>query len=119
MPEPTTLADAARDYLIAKAEEGVVTTQWLEGDELRLERAIDHLGGDRELSTIRVADMKGFAATLRRRGLAGGTIRQHLNTVGALYRWAGEPAKEGAKPDKPVARQPARLIVTEFALAGE
>lgn len=108
MPEPAAFAEAARDYLIAKAEEGSVTTQWLEGDELRLKRAIAHLGGDRELSTVRVADMKGFAAALRRRGLSGGTIRQHLNTVGALYRWAGEAGHvdEGRNPVAAWRRKP-------------
>src|SRR2546425_1136902 len=100
MPEPTTFAEAERDYLIAKAEEGAVTRQWLEGDELWLKRAIAYLGGDWELSTIRVADMKGFAAALRRREQAGGTIRQDSNTVGALYRWAGEAChvEEGRNP---------------------
>jgi integrase len=108
MPEPMTFAEAALDYLMAKAEEGSVTAQWLEGDELRLKRALAHLGADRELSTIRVADMKGLAAALRRRGLSGGTIRRHLNTVGALYRWAGEAGHvdEGRNPVAAWRRKP-------------
>lgn len=90
LPAPTTLAEAARDYLIVRAEEGVATEQWLEGEELRLTRATELLGGERELSTITVADCKSYAAALRRRGLSGGTIRHHLNSVGALYRLMGE-----------------------------
>lgn len=90
LPAPTTLAEAARDYLIVRAEEGVATEQWLEGEELRLTRATEQLGGARELSTITVADGKSYAAALRRRGLSGGTIRHHLNSLGALYRLMGE-----------------------------
>ena len=83
VPEPMTLAEAARDFLIAKAEEAAVTTAWLEGEELRLQRAVEHLGGDCDLATIRVADLKRYAAALRRRRLSGGTLRQHLNKISA------------------------------------
>src|SRR5882757_676901 len=40
MAEPTSLAVCARDYLIAKAGDSI-TEQWLEGEELRLQRALD------------------------------------------------------------------------------
>src|SRR2546425_4467493 len=100
VPEPTTFAEAASAFLVAKAEDASTTTQWLEGEELRLPRAIAYLGGDRQLSGVGVADMKSYGAALRRQGLSGGTIRHHLNTVGALYRWAGETelVEEGKNP---------------------
>src|SRR5947208_6382762 len=125
VPEPMTLAEAARDFLIAKAEEAAVTTAWLEGEELRLQRAVEHLGGDCDLATIRVADLKRYAAALRRRRLSGGTIRQHLNTISAVYRWAGEEERveEGKNPvaawrKKPTAKkQEARwLEISDAAL---
>src|SRR5437870_12306280 len=68
LPEPTTLAQAAADYLVTRAEEGTLTTPWLEGEELRLKRAVAHLGGDRELSSVTVADCKSYAAALRQIG---------------------------------------------------
>lgn len=125
VPEPITLASAARDFLIAKAEEAAVTTAWLEGEELRLQRAVEHLGGDRDLATIRVADLKRYAGALRRRGLTGGTIRQHLNTISAVYRWAGEEERveEGRNPvaawrKKPTAqrREATWLEISDAAL---
>ncbi len=89
-PEPTSLAQAAADYLVARAEEGAVSRAWLAGEELRLRRAVEHLGGERELSSVTVADCKGYAGALRRQGLSGGTVRHHLNSVGCLYRLMGE-----------------------------
>jgi integrase len=35
-------------------------------------------------------------SALKRRGLSGGTIRHHLNTLGALYRFAGEQQRVAA-----------------------
>src|SRR3989442_4015628 len=100
VPEPTTFAEAASAFLVAKAEEASTTTQWLEGEELRLHRAIAYLGGDRQLSGVGAADMKRHGAALRRQGLRGRTIPHHPHTVGALYRWSGanEVAAEGTKP---------------------
>jgi integrase len=99
--ERVTLADCARDYLVAKAGEinpktgEPVTEQWMEGEELRLRRAITHFGQDRALDAIDVGSAREFDAGLRVQGplwpaLSGGTRRQHLNTLGALYRYAGE-----------------------------
>src|SRR5207245_2668361 len=76
LPEPTTLAQAAADYLVTRAEEG--------------RRGVGHLGGDREVSSVTVADCKSYAAALRRRGLSGGSVRHHLNSLGCLYRLMGE-----------------------------
>ncbi len=95
------LADCARDYLLAKAGEinpksgEPVTEQWMEGEELRLRRAIAHFGQDRPLEAIAVGSAREFDAALRVQGphwpaLSGGTRRQHLNTLGALYRYAAE-----------------------------
>ena len=86
------LADCARDYLLAKAGEinpktgEPVTEQWMEGEELRLRRAIAHFGQDRPLEAIVVGAAREFDAALRVQGrhwpaLSGGTRRQHLNTL--------------------------------------
>ena len=96
LPQPTTLAACARDYLVAKAGEvnaktgEPITEQWMDGEELRLTRALEYFGQERELTTVDVDAARGFDAWLRERGLSGGTRRHHLNTLGALYRYAGE-----------------------------
>lgn len=96
VPARTSLGDCARDYLVAKAGEvngrtgEPITEQWMEGEELRLDRALQHFGKDRELGAIDVDAARGFDAWLRGQSLSGGTRRHHLNTLGALYRYAGE-----------------------------
>lgn len=92
MPPITNLKSWVSEHLAAKAESGKVTEQWMEGEELRLGRALDHFG-DRDLSSITVADVRKWAEALRTKGLSGGTIRQHLNSLSNLYRRAQSESK--------------------------
>jgi integrase len=91
-----TLDACARDYLVAKAAEvnaktgEPITEQWMEGKELRLNRALEHFGKDRDLGMIDVDAARAYDAWLKELGLAGGMRRHHLNTLSALYRYAGE-----------------------------
>lgn len=128
LPPVTTLATWVSEHLVAKAKSGRVTEQWMEGEELRLSRAIVHFGKARDLSSITVADMRRWAEELTNRGLSGGTVRQHLNTVSNLYRRAQAEQKvvPGYNPvaammDKPTWRSsPAHwLEVHEAALVLE
>ncbi len=89
LPPITRLADWVRDHLIAKAKAGRVTDQWMDGEELRLGRAIEHFTAECDLSSIAVADVRKWAEKLRTElKLSGGTIRQHLNSLSNLYRRA-------------------------------
>ncbi len=88
-----TLGAFARDHLVAKATEvneksgEPVTTQWLDGEELRLDRALDHFG-DVDLASITAEQVQRFDQRLAGQGLSGGTRRHHLNTLSNLYRRA-------------------------------
>lgn len=128
LPPVTTWAAWVREHLIAKAKAGQVTEQWMEGEELRLTRAVEHFGADRDLSAVTVADARRWAEALTTQGLSGGTIRQHLNSVSNLYRRAQAEQKvaPGYNPvaamiDKPTWRAaPAHwLEVPEAALVLE
>lgn len=112
LPPVTTLVTWVREHLIAKAKAGKVTDQWMEGEELRLGRAVDHFGADRDLSSVTVADARRWAEALTTRGLSGGTVRQHLNSLSNLYRRAQTEGKvaPGYNPvaammDKPTAKK--------------
>jgi integrase len=89
-----TLAQFARQHLIAKAEEGAVTDSWLEATEAFLERAIEFWGAHRDLRSISVKDVRLWIADLKReptgtgRTMGGGTVRHYLNAVSNLYRRA-------------------------------
>lgn len=89
-----TMHDYARLHLIAKAKAGKVTDGWLEAAEVYLTRAVEHFGAERNLATITVEDVRGWAehlATLPSRlggTTSGGTIRHHLNALSNLYRRA-------------------------------
>ncbi len=113
----TSLKKWISEHLIVKAKSGKVTDQWMEGEELRLGRALTHLG-DRDLSTVTVADVRRWTETLIAKGLSGGTVRQHLNSLSNLYRRAQSEGKValGYNPvagmmDKPSAHKvPARWL---------
>ena len=53
---PATLADFARDHLMAKAKSGKVTEAWLALAEHHLQCAVDYFGAGRDLASITVAD---------------------------------------------------------------
>ena len=92
--QQVTLADFARQHLIAKAESQKFTEQWLAATEKCLDRAIEFFGADRELSSITVADVRRFSAHLlsaangRGGTMSSGSVRHHLNCLSNLYRRA-------------------------------
>lgn len=88
LPPVTTLAAYVREHLIAKARAGAVTADWLEGTELRLTRAVEFFGADRDLSTITVADVRRWNEALTAQGLSGSTRRQHVYALSHVYRRA-------------------------------
>ncbi len=52
------LADFARQHLVAKAESQKFTEEWLAATEKCLQRAVQFFGGERELGSITVADVR-------------------------------------------------------------
>jgi integrase len=84
----TSLQPFVREHLIAKKKSGRFTDRWLEFVEKLLARAIARFGAERELSSIGVADVRAWSEALQGTGLAGGTVRHHLNAVSNLYRRA-------------------------------
>lgn len=83
-----TLANFAREHLIAKAKAGKTGEQWLAAAETHLARAIAYLGGGRDLNSVTVADIRGFSTHVMSTGLSGGTARHHLNSLSNLFRRA-------------------------------
>jgi integrase len=53
-----------------------------------LGRAVEFLGGHRPLGSIRPADVEQYLNAVRSRGLAGRTVRLHLDKLNQLYRRA-------------------------------
>jgi integrase len=109
---PATLADFARLHLIAKAKSGKVTDAWLQLAEHHLQCAVEYFGAGRDLASITVADVRGWAETLQEQGLAGGTVRHYLNVLSGLYtRARAEQAVPSGynpvadMPDKPTPRR--------------
>lgn len=102
-----TLADFCRQHLIAKKEAGEVTDDWLAATQGFLQRAVDFLGADRDLDSIRPSDVREFVVHLRgvpvsrggdmtdrtrkpTRTMSTSTLRAHLFALGNLYRRAQE-----------------------------
>ncbi len=102
-----TLAEYARDYLIAKRKTGNVTTGWLAACQKFLERAVAFLGADRPLDEVRVSDVRAWSAHLLThvelprtgpnapknkapKSLSPDSVRRHLFTLSNLYRFAQE-----------------------------
>lgn len=113
-----TLSEYAAYHLAEKAKEGAVTDAWMDQAQRHLQHALDYFGADRDLASIRVADVQAYAGWLakqkdrRKRLLSGGTRRQYLNSLSNLFkRAAGEGyVKPGANPvaalmHKPSARR--------------
>jgi integrase len=112
LPPPTALQTFASAHLVAKAKSGKVTDDYLTECEAQLERAVEHFGAGRDLSTITTADVRGWAETLQGSGLAGGTVRHHLNKLSNLYKRARAEGMVpsgydpvGDLPEKPTARR--------------
>ena len=92
-----TLAEFARDYLIAKKQTGNVTVDWLKACQKFLERAVAFLGADRPLDAIRVSDVRAWSSHLlhnadsvRGKPFSADSVRRHLFTLSNLYRLAQE-----------------------------
>src|SRR5574341_766797 len=54
LPPLTTLESWASDHLVAKAKAGKVTDQWMDGEELRLNRAVAHFGKARQIAVMTI-----------------------------------------------------------------
>ncbi len=106
------LAEFAREHLVAKATSGKVTELWLQLSELHLERAVEYFGAARDLASITTTDVRTWAEGLLASGLSGGTVRHHLNALSNLYKRARAErvVPSGYDPvgdllEKPVARR--------------
>ncbi len=94
LPRETTLAEFAREHLIAKAKAGTTTHGWVAESEHYLGRALSFFGEHRPLDTLTVADVREWSEHLHtqsnRRGgtMSGGTVRHHLNCLSNLFRRA-------------------------------
>ena len=74
------------------------THRWLAAytgtqSRLYLARAVQYFGADRDLASITVSDVRGWATHLqgqpcRGHRMSGGTVRHHLNALSNLYRRA-------------------------------
>lgn len=89
-----TLADFAESHLVAKAESQKFTEHWLEVSEKCLDRAVEFLGGDRDLGSITVVDVRRWANHLlatpngRRGKMSASSVRHHLSCLSNLYKRA-------------------------------
>jgi hypothetical protein len=100
----TTLAQAAQLHLIAKAESGRYTSEWLGRLEAYLRRVLGILGDDRDPSSVTVEHVRDLVASLRRlpsgrrlpdgrvATMGDGNVRHHLNALSGVFRRA---ASEG------------------------
>jgi len=90
-----TLRAAAAAHLVAKERSGRFTDRHLANVERQLERAcayFEDLARRRRdsatLLSVGTGDVEAWIEELRGRGLAGGTLRHHLNSLSNLYRRA-------------------------------
>ena len=68
---------------------GEVTDQWLHDTELRLLKAVEYFGADRDLVTIEPKHIRDWL-NQKLSHLAPGTQRHYLHAVSGLYRYAQE-----------------------------
>ena len=94
--EVATLVEQAAAYLVARKRAGRVTEAWLAACEGFLRRATEFFGSNRPLEGIRVSDVRAWAAALHTtkgktgRQLGAESVRRHLFTLSAVYRFAQE-----------------------------
>jgi len=94
LPRETTLAEFAREHLIAKAKAGTTTQGWVAESEHYLGRALDFFGPHRPLDAVTVADVRTWSEQLHTQSngrggtMSGGSIRHHLNCLSNLFRRA-------------------------------
>lgn len=88
------LKEFADEHLDAKGETEDISPAWAIQTRCQLDVAIDYFGAERELTSIRVADVREYVAWLRRQpnGRDGtfseGTVRHYLNSLSNLFRRA-------------------------------
>ncbi len=82
----TRLAEFVEEFLAANP--GGVTEKWLTESRLRLRRAVEFFGTDRDLKTIRPKDLRQWLD--RYSHLSASNQRHHLHAVSSLYRYAQE-----------------------------
>jgi integrase len=123
-----TLAAYAAYHLERKAESSEVTDRWLEETEVRLQRAVEYFGADRELGSISVRDVQNWLSHLARekhrgRSFSRATIRHYLQSLSNLYRRAVaegyavlNPAAAIMDKPQPQRRDSLRLEVADAAL---
>ncbi len=126
-----TLAEFARLHLLAKAQSGKFTDDWLAATEVCLKRAVEFFGGGRELGSITVTDVRQWSAQLAKtpngRGgtLSTGSVRHHLSCLSNLYRRARaervvpsgyNPVGDFDEKPSPVRREAKWLEVHDAAL---
>jgi integrase len=97
----TTLASATQLHLIAKAQSGQYTTEWLGRLDVYLRRVLGILGNERDPTSVTVENVRELVATLRRTPsgrelpdgrkatMGDGNVRHHLNALSGLFRRAG------------------------------
>ena len=94
LPRETTLAEFAREHLIAKAKAETTTQGWVAESEHYLQRALEFFGQHRPLDAITVADVRRWSEPLHTQSngrggtMSGGTVRHHLNCLSNLLRRA-------------------------------
>ena len=78
-----TLADFRIRFLADNP--GDVTERWLKETRLRLRRAVEFFGTDRDLTTIRPKDVRGWLNQYLH--LSASNQRHHLHALSGLYRY--------------------------------
>lgn len=81
------LSEVVKEFV--RENPGEVTPQWLHDVELRLRKAVEFFGSERELSTIEPKDLREWL-NKRLSHLAGGTQRHFLHALSSVYRYAQE-----------------------------
>jgi len=81
------LGPVVRDFV--RENPGEVTAQWLHDVELRLTKAVEYFGTDRELITIQPKHLREWL-NARLSHLAGSTQRHFLHALSSVYRYAQE-----------------------------
>ena len=80
------LAEFVDEFIAANP--GAVTDKWLNDTALRLKRAVEFFGTDRELETVRPKDVRQWVS--RYLHLSASNQRHHLHALSSLYRYAQE-----------------------------
>ena len=88
VPEVTTAALGDFQNRFLADNPGDVTERWLKETRLRLRRAVEFFGTDRDLTSIRPKDVRGWLSQYLH--LSASNQRHHLHALSGLYRYAQE-----------------------------